>query len=73
MSSRAMRARSVVAVERDRDLVPVLNAELADLPEGRVRILEGDAQTVDRVAGIFRNQPGIAEVLVGASPSRAPE
>ncbi len=43
----ALRARSVVAVERDRDLVPVLIEELADLPEGRVRIVEGDAQTVD--------------------------
>jgi 16S rRNA (adenine1518-N6/adenine1519-N6)-dimethyltransferase len=43
----ALRARSVVAVERDRDLVPVLLEELADLPEGRVRIIEGDAQTVD--------------------------
>lgn len=43
----ALRARSVVAVERDRDLVPVLAEELADLPEGRVRILEGDAQAVD--------------------------
>ena len=42
----ALRARSVIAVERDRDLVPVLNEELADLPEGRVRILEGDAQAV---------------------------
>ncbi len=43
----ALRARSVVAVERDRDLVPVLIEELADLPEDRVRIVEGDAQTVD--------------------------
>ena len=43
----ALRARSVIAVERDRDLVPVLNEELADLPEGRVKILEGDAQAVD--------------------------
>lgn len=42
----AMRARSVVAVERDRDLVPVLAEELADLPAGRVRIVEGDAQAV---------------------------
>ena len=45
--ARALRARSVVAVERDRDLVPVLAEELADLPEGRVRIVEGDAQAVD--------------------------
>ena len=42
----AMRAHSVVAVERDRDLVPVLVEELADLPPGRVRIVEGDAQAV---------------------------
>lgn len=44
-----VRARSVVAVERDRDLVPVLEEELAslDLPEGRVRVVEGDAQVVE--------------------------
>lgn len=42
----AARARSVVAVERDRELVPVLGEELADLPAGRVRIVEGDAQAV---------------------------
>lgn len=40
------RARHVVAVERDRDLVPVLGRELAEpIAEGRVRIVEGDAQT----------------------------
>jgi 16S rRNA (adenine1518-N6/adenine1519-N6)-dimethyltransferase len=42
----AARARSVIAVERDRELVPVLAEELADLPPGRVRIIEGDAQAV---------------------------
>lgn len=44
----AMRARSVVAVERDRDLVPVLAEELGEhIATGRLRIVEGDAQAVD--------------------------
>jgi 16S rRNA (adenine1518-N6/adenine1519-N6)-dimethyltransferase len=43
----AGRAREVIAVERDRDLVPVLNEELAaEIAAKRVRIIEGDAQTV---------------------------
>jgi 16S rRNA (adenine1518-N6/adenine1519-N6)-dimethyltransferase len=43
----ASRARSVVAVERDRDLVPVLHQELApEIERGVVRIVEGDAQAV---------------------------
>lgn len=41
----ASRARRVVAVERDRDLVPVLREELGAL--GNVEIVEGDAQTTD--------------------------
>jgi 16S rRNA (adenine1518-N6/adenine1519-N6)-dimethyltransferase len=40
----APRARSVVAVEHDRELVPLLEGELA---ETGVRVLEGDAQEVD--------------------------
>jgi len=40
----ATRAAKVVAVERDRDLVPVLGDELAAHPN--VTIVEGDAQTV---------------------------
>lgn len=43
----ALRSRTVVAVERDRELVPVLREELGDLPEGRVHIVEGDAQSVE--------------------------
>jgi 16S rRNA (adenine1518-N6/adenine1519-N6)-dimethyltransferase len=39
----AARARSVAAVERDRDLVPILQRAM---PEN-VEIIEGDAQTVD--------------------------
>jgi len=42
----AERAARVVAVERDRDLVPILQNELAEYGE-RVSIVEGDAQTVD--------------------------
>lgn len=41
----AERAALVVAVERDRDLVPILRDELAGHEE-RVRIVEGDAQSV---------------------------
>jgi 16S rRNA (adenine1518-N6/adenine1519-N6)-dimethyltransferase len=42
------RRAHVVAVERDRDLVPVLNAELADdVASGRLEIVEADAATVD--------------------------
>ena len=39
----AVRAKSVVAVERDRDLVPILREEMGD----HVRVEEADAQSVD--------------------------
>lgn len=42
----AERAALVVAVERDRDLVPLLREELAAYGD-RVRIVEGDAQTAE--------------------------
>lgn len=64
----ALRARSVVAVERDRDLVPVLAEELADLPEGRVRIVEGDAQAVDSRALLGEPDPESTRVLCGNLP-----
>ena len=42
------RAERVVAIERDRDLVPVLREELADfVTRGRLRIEEADAKTAD--------------------------
>lgn len=45
------RAARVVAVERDRDLVPVLRAELATAVEdGRLRVEEADAKRVDLAA-----------------------
>jgi 16S rRNA (adenine1518-N6/adenine1519-N6)-dimethyltransferase len=44
----AERAARVVAVERDRDLVPVLREEFAD--RANVAIVEGDAQAIDPAA-----------------------
>lgn len=42
------RAGKVVAIERDRELVPVLREEFPDeLSEGRVVLLEADAKTID--------------------------
>jgi 16S rRNA (adenine1518-N6/adenine1519-N6)-dimethyltransferase len=64
----AQRAKSVVAVERDRDLVPVLNEELADLPAGRVRIIEGDAQTVDPGELLGAPDPESPRILCGNLP-----
>ena len=64
----AERARLVVAVERDRDLVPVLAEELAStVEEGRARIIEGDAQTVspDELGGPDPESP---RVLAGNLP-----
>lgn len=51
--TRALLARgaSVAAVERDRDLIPVLQTQFqAELADGRLRLIEGDAQHVDTVA-----------------------
>ena len=62
----ALRARSVVAVERDRDLVPVLVEELADLPH--VRIVEGDAQAVDPLALLGGPDEESPRVLCGNLP-----
>lgn len=43
----------VLAVERDRDMVPVLSAELAsEVEAGRLEILETDAKTVDFVTAL---------------------
>jgi 16S rRNA (adenine1518-N6/adenine1519-N6)-dimethyltransferase len=46
-------ASFVLAVERDRDLVPALGQELADdVQGGRLEILEADAKSVDFVAAL---------------------
>jgi 16S rRNA (adenine1518-N6/adenine1519-N6)-dimethyltransferase len=68
-SALAERARMVVAVERDRDLVPVLAEELAPLVEsGRVRIVEGDAQAVDPKELLGPAEEGSPRVLAGNLP-----
>lgn len=51
--TRALLARGarVAAVERDRDLIPILQNQFhAELADGRLRLIEGDAQHVDTVA-----------------------
>jgi 16S rRNA (adenine1518-N6/adenine1519-N6)-dimethyltransferase len=63
------RAQSVVAVERDRDLVPVLNEELSEhVGTGRLRIVEGDAQTVEPEALLGASDPASPRVLCGNLP-----
>jgi 16S rRNA (adenine1518-N6/adenine1519-N6)-dimethyltransferase len=64
----AERAARVVAVERDRDLVPILVEQLApynEAAEDRVRVVEGDAQTVDPAALLGPERP---RVLCGNLP-----
>jgi len=61
----ARRARGVVAIERDRELVPLLERETAD---AGVRVVEADAQTVDLVALLGGPEPGSPRVLCGNLP-----
>ena len=61
----ADRARTVAAIERDRDLVPLLQREMAD---AGVRVVEADAQTVDLVALLGEAEPGSPRVLCGNLP-----
>ena len=57
----------VLAVERDRDLVPALGQELAgDVESGRLQILEADAKVVDFVAA-FEGRPK-PHVIAGNLP-----
>lgn len=62
------RAAHVTAVERDRDLIPLLERSLAEsvLAE-RLTILEADAQTLD-LAALFANAAGAPRVLAGNLP-----
>jgi len=66
----AMRARCVTAVERDRDLIPVLHSELADLIEsGRtLHVLEADAQQVSPADLLGEFDPASPRVLCGNLP-----
>jgi 16S rRNA (adenine1518-N6/adenine1519-N6)-dimethyltransferase len=63
----AERARSVVAVERDRDLVPVLRDELASYDD-RVRVMEADAQSVRPRELLGEPDPDSPRVLCGNLP-----
>jgi 16S rRNA (adenine1518-N6/adenine1519-N6)-dimethyltransferase len=61
------RAARVVAIERDRDLVPVLRAELrAPLLSGQLELVEADAKQVDFVAWL--RQGPAPRVLAGNLP-----
>ena len=61
----APRARELVAIERDRELVPVLRAELGDAP---VRVVEGDARTADIAALLGPPDDDSPRVLCGNLP-----
>lgn len=62
------RGACVVAVERDRDLVPVLAAEFAEaIAAGRLFLVEGDAKAVD-LAAIVRERGRSHCVLAGNLP-----
>jgi 16S rRNA (adenine1518-N6/adenine1519-N6)-dimethyltransferase len=61
----AERARSVVAIERDRDLVPLLEGELAG---ANVRVVEADAQTVALAELLGSAQADSPRVLCGNLP-----
>jgi 16S rRNA (adenine1518-N6/adenine1519-N6)-dimethyltransferase len=64
------RAGHVIAVERDRDLVPILASSMADpIAAGTLSIVEQDAQTLD-LATVFRRPPEqtFTRVLAGNLP-----
>jgi 16S rRNA (adenine1518-N6/adenine1519-N6)-dimethyltransferase len=57
------RARSVVAIERDRDLVPALRAELSAHPKAAsLRVVEADAKTFDYAGELEQADPPRAVV-----------
>lgn len=54
------RAKEVIAIERDRDLVPILNSEFADeISAGSLRIVEADAQSAELESFLGSNAPRI--------------
>lgn len=61
----AGRARTVAAIERDRDLVPLLQREMTD---ANVHVIEADAQTVDLAVLLGDPEPGSPRVLCGNLP-----
>ena len=63
------RARHVVAIERDRDLVPVLAEAFAGpIAQWQLSLLEADAQTVDVPALLGPADDGAPRVLAGNLP-----
>ncbi|HEV8550245.1 MAG TPA: 16S rRNA (adenine(1518)-N(6)/adenine(1519)-N(6))-dimethyltransferase RsmA [Polyangiaceae bacterium] len=61
------RCRKVLAIERDRDLVPALAEELAaSVAEGKLEIAEADAKAFDYAAVLAREPP--PRVVVGNLP-----
>lgn len=61
------RAARVVAIERDRDLIPLLRQVFEeDLKNGRLTIVEGDAKTTD-YAALFANSP-LPRLIAGNLP-----
>ena len=63
------RARNVLAIERDRDLVPLLARAFADeIAAGALEILEADAQTADYPALLGPEDPSSPRVLCGNLP-----
>src|SRR5262245_58560957 len=67
--TRALLARAalVIGVERDRDLVPALTADHADvIADGKLLVLEADAKQVD-VAELLRDKPR-PRILAGNLP-----
>lgn len=62
------RGAEVVAVERDRDLIPILEAEFAEaIAAGRLTLLEADAKTVDLEA-VVQGRGRQRAVLAGNLP-----
>ena len=63
------RARHVVAIERDRDLIPVLTRTFAtEAAEGKIDILEADAQTANFAELLGGADPASPRVLCGNLP-----
>ncbi len=63
------RARHVTAIERDRDLVPLLAGAFAsDVDAGRLAIVEDDAQTVDYAKMLGEEDQNSPRVLCGNLP-----
>ncbi len=70
-SALCARASHVVAIERDRELLPVLRAELArELESGKLELLEADAASVDLPA--LLDVPGTGDVAKGVLAGNLP-